>query len=646
VSGTGLSVTNADGVAGNPTVTSNATAANTVSTIVARDASGNFSAGTITAALAGNAATATKLATARTVSLTGDVTGSVSFDGSANASITATVVDDSHNHIIANVDGLQTALDGKVAKDSNTGSAALPAGTTAQRSTVPVAGALRFNSTLTQFEGYDGTAWDAISKPDASLVGFQQEGAGAVVRTAQDKMREVVSVKDFGAVGDGVTDDTAAIQAADDYAYSVGAELHFDSGATYSVSELFIKSTRVFGHGAKLLKSSTTSQGFLNWGQKPSTMENGLLSDLIIDGGSSDNVTNLRIYGNHEKPKIRNVTLLNSDFYAVAVGGLSGHGDKSDIVNGLDIDGLRIESTRGNTALVTDYSFGLELFPGVTCNDWKIRNVHTVGKILNKIHSVDGLDIDFCTFEVPVEFNPQSSGYFEINNCDNLSLGKNNKSVYTSDMYYSLLIGNTRVVGGLGVNNARVSGEWGRVAFAGADSIYTDSAFKCRRLDLYNTVTKATLRGTLGAIYGIAGGALTRCDVIAAEVGAIYFVDATFTLGTIVFNGITQTRDTAYLLPIRFLCTGNIAFSNCALDAGMHNEAYGFQYNQAGGKVQLTNCRISGGGTTDRYFLFSNSPNTSAVGCNFENMNAATLYASGSQTLTTSRYNVLNGTAL
>lgn len=64
---------------------------NTASTIVNRDASGNFAAGTITAALNGNAATATKLATARTISLTGDVTGSASFDGSANAAIAATV---------------------------------------------------------------------------------------------------------------------------------------------------------------------------------------------------------------------------------------------------------------------------------------------------------------------------------------------------------------------------------------------------------------------------------------------------------------------------------------------------------------------------------------------------------------------------
>lgn len=43
---------------------------------------------------------------------------------------------------------------------------------------------------------------------------FLQSGTGAVERTAQAKMRDVFSVKDFGAVGDGVADDTAEIQAA------------------------------------------------------------------------------------------------------------------------------------------------------------------------------------------------------------------------------------------------------------------------------------------------------------------------------------------------------------------------------------------------------------------------------------------------
>lgn len=48
--------------------------------------------------VSGNAGTATKLATAQTISLTGDVTGSASFDGSQAVSINAAVVDNSHNH--------------------------------------------------------------------------------------------------------------------------------------------------------------------------------------------------------------------------------------------------------------------------------------------------------------------------------------------------------------------------------------------------------------------------------------------------------------------------------------------------------------------------------------------------------------------
>jgi len=96
VSGTGLSgsqtfTANQTGGA-TFTVTSNATNANTAGTIVARDGSGNFSAGTITATLSGNASTASAWATGRTLSLTGDVTGtSASFTGSGNISIATTI---------------------------------------------------------------------------------------------------------------------------------------------------------------------------------------------------------------------------------------------------------------------------------------------------------------------------------------------------------------------------------------------------------------------------------------------------------------------------------------------------------------------------------------------------------------------------
>lgn len=140
-----------------------ATNANTASKIVKRDGSGNFSAGTITAALtgnastasalqtartiggvsfngsaninlpgvnttgnqstSGNAATASRWASARTITLGQDLSGSVSIRGDANVTLNATVADDSHNHIISNVDGLQAALNGKLSTSGNAASA-------------------------------------------------------------------------------------------------------------------------------------------------------------------------------------------------------------------------------------------------------------------------------------------------------------------------------------------------------------------------------------------------------------------------------------------------------------------------------------------------------------------------------------------
>jgi hypothetical protein len=72
---------------------------------------------------------------------------------------------------------------------------------------------------------------DLAAVGGAALVGFLQAGTGAVARSVRARLRDTVNVRDFGAVGDIATDDTAAIQAAIDHCLAVRGTLHFPAPA-------------------------------------------------------------------------------------------------------------------------------------------------------------------------------------------------------------------------------------------------------------------------------------------------------------------------------------------------------------------------------------------------------------------------------
>lgn len=94
----------------------------------------------------------------------------------------------------------------------------------------------------------DGSVTDVKVAVNAAIqatkLAYQSGGSGSVARTVTAKLGDFVSVKDFGAVGDGVANDTNAITAANTYAQSIGSTVFFPAG-TYSVTGLPVLTGKV-----------------------------------------------------------------------------------------------------------------------------------------------------------------------------------------------------------------------------------------------------------------------------------------------------------------------------------------------------------------------------------------------------------------
>lgn len=115
---------------------------------------------------------------------------------------------------------------------------------------------------------------NVTKKTGIDQLGFFPAGTTVSLRTIQNKLRDIVSVKDFGAVGDAVTDDTAAIQNAINYVYdSGGGTVYFPSGTYITTKSLlvwgatpnpyFSKAVSLVGENKTLTKiKKTTNAGY------------------------------------------------------------------------------------------------------------------------------------------------------------------------------------------------------------------------------------------------------------------------------------------------------------------------------------------------------------------------------------------------
>ena len=252
----------------------------------------------------------------------------------------------------------------------------------------------------------------------SSLVGFIQPSAEATARTVEEKLSDTVNVFDFGAVGDGVTDDTDAIQAAIDALPSTGGVVFFNPG-TYLISSTLTASTGVLLNGQNRTDLSANTNGSGNNNAQPRILWGGgsgisdymyimapaVVGDVIWGGGAvylewdgNANATGAVILDNTKysrfNGKIRNVTyaglIVNSTSGAPSNFSMKNHIESLEFIWGVaaacqDAHGLILAGNGSNVPATQQFVGDVA---GLVYNGDLVRISETDNAQLQSVHGV------------------------------------------------------------------------------------------------------------------------------------------------------------------------------------------------------------------------------------------------------------------
>jgi len=244
-----------------------------------------------------------------------------------------------------------------------------------------------------------------VEYAQADAVVYKPAGTGAVDTNVQAKLRQYVSVKDFGAVGDGVTDDTAAIQ----NAQATGKMLWVPkSAAAYYLPAPITNTSAAYFPEPTLSWTNFTSSGNLEWTRGFYTDGvNGSnvwrLKDRVMVGDAADysgNRLGANNYGNSwvidkgASYLVKNATMgvaapeldeLGTRRYglvgfskSMGVGAIAVNDGASTFARGLYAEGFH-ETTVGGATVGVEIQMGnyTNRFP--IANSYNLANVETVG---------------------------------------------------------------------------------------------------------------------------------------------------------------------------------------------------------------------------------------------------------------------------
>jgi hypothetical protein len=323
-----------------------------------------------------------------------------------------------------------------------------------------------------------------------------------------------INVRDYGAVGDGATSDTAAVQAAATACPSAGCTLYFPPGYVFGWSgTVYLKSnTHVVGYGATLLAVSTVANFIQNVNHTATVLtdSNITVEGLTFDYGSTGG-------GLHavEMDFVTHSQVLNSIGF--------GHGSANDLVAGVGVSDMLVQGNSATGFNNTSYDFW-----------WGPTNVRLIGNFATSASSAqmvnfnpdpttgpttglvaDGFVMAGNTFigtgsvAIPIIVGPQGSGMTMVNAAitgntfKNVSLvvrGASQGATISGNVFDGLLGGVTNIV-----SSPMFGGVPDSIAITGNTIIKptttsgNEAVIQAAGTNM--TVTGNTISGTPGACY-------------------------------------------------------------------------------------------------------------------------------------------------
>jgi parallel beta-helix repeat protein len=224
------------------------------------------------------------------------------------------------------------------------------------------------------------SAPQATERISSDLVTYQPPFTGGVATTVQGKLAQTISVKDFGAVGDGVTDDTTAIQAAIDYAAPIGASVFIPAG-TYKITALTLPQQ----HGGIEIYGEAFNSMY--------NMENAIYrGSVLVSTQATGNIISCDggVFYSNRGIRIRNLNIRVSTIdYAIyikrspelnLIENLTVYNDNVSGGSGIALEscwvGTRINGCQFNAAAIGAANIGINVFNDITAGGLSIEDTN------------------------------------------------------------------------------------------------------------------------------------------------------------------------------------------------------------------------------------------------------------------------------